>query len=240
MCGGREAANSGSRSRPVRSPSIRCVGQMARRPDHAIHRPPGFCGVCGLLFEAPIGIANSTVTLAGNTANCPRCGSREAVIIDGTYSAFQDRLEIALAPTVSAQARDALLALIAQVRDNKVSLEEAKNQAEKINPRFGSIFDIANWSVTDKVTLMSAIIVAAATVAQPVFAPTPPTPHIELVLPQIPGVRNLRDALLSSSSSRPVQAIPPDLQRNEHNRHSHDKHPKADDKHHPGKGPRSR
>jgi hypothetical protein len=72
---------------------------------------------CGLLFEVRmIGIApGATGTMIGNRANCPRCGSREADIIDGIYSAFQDRLDIALAPTVSAQAREALLALISLI-----------------------------------------------------------------------------------------------------------------------------
>ena len=176
------------------------------------HHPPAFCRRCGLIFPAlAIGLQNTSVTLKGNAMSCPRCGQM-AEIIDGTYSAYKDRLDIVLDPSVSQAARDALLTLVKEVQANRLSLSEAKHRAKKINKRFGKLFDLSDWSGEAKATLFGSILMAratlagaAATLAVPLLAPaTQVAPTVQV--PIAPKARSdrqkysLRHKLLSSGT----------------------------------------
>lgn len=185
------------------------------------HHPPAFCRGCGLIFPTrAIGLQNISVTLKGNAVTCPRCGQM-AKIIDGTYSAYKDRLDIVLDPSVPQEARDALLALVKEVQANRLSLSEAKHRAKKINKKFGKIFDVSNWSGEAKATLFGSILMAgaalvgaAATLTAPLLGPvTQIAPAVQV--PIAPKAKfhqpkySLRHKLLSSGT----RVMPPNASR---------------------------
>lgn len=150
-----------------------------------IRHPLAHCKSCGLLFEArAIGLSNSTIQFKNVVTNCPRCGGA-ADVLDGTHRAYQDRLEVFLSPTISDEARSAILALIKRVQENKISLREAKKEARKIHPKLANLFDIANWSSEARAAFFSAIIIAGATLAAPLLAPAPRVENrVEIVVPK--------------------------------------------------------
>jgi hypothetical protein len=180
------------------------------------HHPPAYCKSCGLLFPVTlieVGVGGR-VALAGNMINCPKCGAG-AEILDGTYEHLGDKLAVFLAPTVSSEARQALLALVQKLQANEISLNIAKREAERLAPGLGKIFDIAHWSREAKATLFGSILLAGATLAAPLLTPAPKVDvHIEMVVPKAgpPSIQrpaahhSLRERLLYGSSH---QTFPP-------------------------------
>jgi hypothetical protein len=130
----------------------------------AVHHPIALCPVHGLFPATAFAIENATVGLIDVATTCPHCG-RTSEVIPGTYQAEMDRLNILVDPSISLLALGAIRKLAEQVKAGEIDVEEAKRKAEKIHPKAGRLFDIANRSDTAKSTLYSAIIAAAAVIA---------------------------------------------------------------------------
>jgi hypothetical protein len=155
-----------------------------------------------------------SVTFSHSLATCPKCGG-DAEIVDGTYEAFGSKLKVFLAPTVSLEARAAILELAIALQEARISVAEAIMEAEKIDHRFGGIFDIADWSDQAKAILLGSILasaatvaVAAATIAAPYFAPTP-TVVVQMAPPSAAAAPHLRERLLSGTSQAPLHRAAP-------------------------------
>jgi hypothetical protein len=179
-----------------------------RQPD--VKFPPAYCPTHGI-FPAvgSIGMGQgTTASISHCTVTCPKCGG-EARILDGTYTAFADRLQLILDPALPEEARRALLALVEKVKDRTLDLEQAKSEAEKISPKAARLFDIAEWSDGAKAALFGSVLMAGATLA-PTLAPMPEKPSVvinqnfNLVGPK----EQLRPKFKSSSSLTPTVALP--------------------------------
>jgi hypothetical protein len=129
-------------------------------------RPPVFatCPVHGIFAATGIiGLGpGARVHLGPNVAmNCPKCGL-SSQIMPGQYEGLEERVRIlfdgSFGPMILAQ-----LATIAEkAKAGQISAEAAKRQAQKLHPKAGKLFDVANWSDQAKATLYAAIIGAAA------------------------------------------------------------------------------
>jgi hypothetical protein len=135
--------------------------------------PAAFCKTHGLFPATAFAMEpGAGVTILGCSTNCPICNATSEVL-PGTYSAFQDRVDVLLHPSVSKELLAALTAVIEAARDNRISEQEARKQADKIVPGSGRLFDIANWSGQAKATLYGSIIGAIAMVAAAKIASSP-------------------------------------------------------------------
>jgi hypothetical protein len=214
---------------------------MNEQPSRTAHHPPGYCKSCKLLFPViGIVISNSIgVSLRGNRTRCLRCGEKNAEILDGTYNAIGDRLEIIFSSGVSPEARTALARLIAAVQGNEIALDDAKRQAEKISPKLGKIFDIENWSGEAKAAFFGSVLLsiatfagAAATLAAPHFAP-PTIVQVVNPPPVIPSGRGLRGALLAGAATipAPTVSLKPVKENKTHSPHGHGRSVRIGDDH---------
>ncbi|WP_156150837.1 hypothetical protein [Hyphomicrobium sp. 99] len=170
--------------------------------------PAALCKTHGIFPATAFSFAPGVnITLLGLSTTCPICGSISE-ILPGAYSAFKDRIDVLLDPSVSAEALVALRFILEAARDNKISQPEAKRQAEKIVPGSGRLFDIGNWGDQAKATLYASVIGAIAlvtaaklsasssstTVIQPVIERIIPMPQEYKPLPGLPGGNPLNRA----------------------------------------------
>jgi hypothetical protein len=177
--------------------------------------PPAYCHAHGI-FAAVGTVAMSRgatkVTLSNCVTNCPKCGE-QARILDGTYTAFEDRLHIILDPSLPKHVRAALLALVQKVTDNNLDLEQARAEAERISPKAGRLFDVANWSGEAKAALYGTCLIAAATFTPKLsFSPGPPPVAINQTINVVGPKGAIRQQLFSSTVLTP----PPRPQPNPH------------------------
>src|SRR6185312_8458720 len=129
-----------------------------------IQHPAAFCPTHGIFPATAFAFAPGvSLTILGMSTTCPTCG-RISEILPGAYSAFKDRIDLLLDPSVSAEVLAALRTIVEAARDDKISAAEARGQAEKILPGAGKLFDI-NWSDQAKATLYAGIIGAIALIA---------------------------------------------------------------------------
>jgi hypothetical protein len=102
------------------------------------------------------------IQMSGGTAKCPRCGTRSEVI-SGTYKAGIDRVSLLLDdPNIHPDASEAVRKLARRAQAGEITIEEAKREAEKVDPKFGELFNILSWSPEAKAILLGAIITASA------------------------------------------------------------------------------
>ena len=201
-----------------------------------IQHPPAYCRDCHFLFPfggVAIGVGGTVTVLVEPQLQCPRCNGH-AVLLRGTYKAFQDRFDMFIDSNISNEAKLAVLGLIKDIQDNKISLQDAKDAAEKIDKRLSSLFDLSDWSDVARATLFSGIItafsaltVAAATVFGPYLAPSP------TVIVQSNFPPDFLDKLLSGISQLPFASPRYNVKPGEQekvNYPSRDKRPKTSPK----------
>jgi hypothetical protein len=142
----------------------------------------------------------------GISTNCPVCqGPSE--IIPGKYEVGSDRLNLLIDPSISPAALAAIKDLAEAVHAGRITPEEAKSAAEKIHPKAGKLFDVANWSDQAKATLYAAIIGAAAVLgAAKIASSSNQTVTISPVIERV--IERRKDDLLSSSSLKPIENPP--------------------------------
>lgn len=117
--------------------------------------------------------------------SCPICGG-DSEIIPGRYEAKVDRLNILIDPSISPAALLAIRNLALAVSLGHISPAEAKKEAEKIHPKAGKLFDVANWSDQAKATLYAAIIGATAVItAARIWSVCPPRLIVSCATPQL-------------------------------------------------------
>lgn len=148
----------------------------------AVHHPIALCPVHGLFPETGVAIENATVGLFNVETTCPHCG-RAAEVIPGTYQAELSRLNILVDPSISLLALGAIRKLAELAKAGEIDIQEAKLKAEKIHPKAGRLFDIANWSDAAKATLYSAIIAATAVIAAAKISS--PSSHTTIINPAV-------------------------------------------------------
>jgi hypothetical protein len=164
--------------------------------------PPAFCPKHGIFPAAGIAIAPGATrnSFIGCTHSCPKCG-HPAEIIPGVYDATQTNLNILVDASISPSALAGLREIVGRLKEGKISVGEARAEAEKISPSVGRLFDIEDWSDQAKATLYAAIIgaVAIAYAAKTTTAPSV-TVNVQPTVERIVEV----DRGGGRSSSRPV------------------------------------
>jgi hypothetical protein len=175
-----------------------------------VQHPLGFCSVHGV-FSAPalaLG-AGSGATFINCGTTCPIC-RRPSEIIPGHYEAHADRLNLLVDPRISPEALAALQRLAKAASTGQISVEKAREEAEKIQPGAGRLFDIADWPAQAKATLYAAIVGATGVVMAASIASTRssgPAARAPSVIEEVYERRN-KDDLLSTSALKPVERIP--------------------------------
>jgi hypothetical protein len=170
--------------------------------------PPAFCSQHGLFPVTAIaidpGVTGTTFTDCG--ATCPRCG-RVSEIIPGVYDATDDRLNILIDSSISPEALSAVRQLAERLQQGTITSVQAKEEAEKILPRLGKLFDVWNWSDQAKATLWAAILGGAAVIQAARIASAPS--QTVIVQPTIERTIETKELLLSSSAlSSPQVPLP--------------------------------
>ena len=175
----------------------------------ALGHPLAFCLKHGVFPDRSFMFGSGTVaTFVGKCqTSCPIC-FEPCELLPGTYEVEDDRLDLLLDPTISPEALNALIAIALRLKRREITPPKAKELAEKISPRLGGLFDVANWSDTARSHLYAGIIGAAAILAaarmntptivvQPVVervierTVTAPPPNKKRPLPGLPGGRPL-------------------------------------------------
>lgn len=85
-------------------------------------------------------------------------------MLPGRYDAVGSHLNILLDESISAEALGKLKGIAERLQRDEISPAQAKAEAEKVTPKAGKLFDIADWSDTAKATLYAAVIGAVALV----------------------------------------------------------------------------
>jgi hypothetical protein len=153
----------------------------------------------------------SKASFIGSATNCPKC-NRTSEIIPGVYDATVDRLNILIDRSITPEALGEIRRITERLQQGKISVPQAKVEAEKISPDAGQLFDIANWSDQAKATLYAAIIgavaiVVAARMASPPNQTVKVQPVIERVIQEEkPSLKN--DLESSSAITPPKTPVP--------------------------------
>ena len=169
-----------------------------------MHFPMAFCPSHGI-FQAVGTVAMENcvgVTITGCETQCPRCG-RRAEIVPGEYSTVGPKLNLIVDPSISPEALSALRDIVIRLQKDEITPEEAKASAEKLSPKLGGLFDIANWDGQAKATLYAAIIGATALLASAkISSNEAPTINIQPVVERV--IERRTEMLKYSISSIPV------------------------------------
>jgi hypothetical protein len=144
-----------------------------RRARKRILHPIAFCTQHGIFPATGIALGEGAVLGVQNCLHsCPICGAASE-IIPGRYEAQASRLNLLVDSSISLEALSAIRELAEAAARGRISPEEAKRAAEKIHPKAGKLFDVANWPGQAKATLYAAIICAAGAVVAAKVASSP-------------------------------------------------------------------
>lgn len=99
-------------------------------------------------------------------------------IVPGKYEAFSNHINLLIDPSISREALEALRKIALRAKAEKITPEEAKQEAEKVAPGAGRLFDVANWSDQAKATLYASIIGAIAVVGAAKLASSTTTVNV--------------------------------------------------------------
>lgn len=167
-------------------------------PPRVFH-PIAFCPEHGIFPMTMLALQpGATGNFQNSQTNCPKCG-RMSEIIPGRYEAKADRLNLLIDASISPQSLAALRDLAEAAQRGVISAAEAKKAAEKIHPKAGRLFDVAQWSDQAKATLYGAIIASATAIAVARMATAPS--QTVIMQPVIERVVSKQDLLSSSSLS---------------------------------------
>ena len=156
----------------------------------------------------------TTASFIGSVTNCPnpKC-SHKCEIIPGVYDTTADGLNVLIDPSITPEALGEIRRIAERLQQGEISVPQAKAEAEKISPKAGQLFDIANWPPQAKATLYAAIIGATAIIAAARMASSPdPTVIVQPVIERViqeekPSLKN--DLKSSSALVPPKMPIPP-------------------------------
>lgn len=132
-------------------------------PTEDMGHPVGFCKKHGFFDVPSIGISAKGVGLRVKVP-CPTCFDF-CEVLPGEYSFEAGHLSLLLDESVSPEALKAILDIAARASRKEITAEQAKQEAEKISPKAGRLFDIADWSDNAKAVLYAGILNAAAMLA---------------------------------------------------------------------------
>lgn len=138
---------------------------VANPRKRAVTHPIALCPSHGFFPATAIALGpGSTMGIYQSRMSCPQCGT-PSEILPGMYRGGVDTINLLIDPSISLQALGALRKLAERAQAGKISVQEAKREAEKIHPKAAKLFDIVNWSDQAKATLYGAIIGAVALIA---------------------------------------------------------------------------
>jgi hypothetical protein len=170
------------------------------------YHPAAFCVLHGIFPAKLIRLDSGAVGEFIDCAHsCPICG-RASEIIPGRYEAQSNRLNVLIDPSISPAALVAIRNLALAVSLGQVSPAEAKKEAEKIHPKAGKLFDVANWSDQAKATLYAAVIGAVAVVGAARIATNSSSKDSPIVIERI--IDRKKDDLLSTFALQPIGKPP--------------------------------
>jgi hypothetical protein len=86
--------------------------------------------------------------------NCPKCGL-SSQITPGWYEGLEERVRILFDGSFGPVIRSELVRIAEKAKTGQISPEAAKRQAQKLHPKAGKLFDVANWSDQAKATRRS-------------------------------------------------------------------------------------
>lgn len=149
--------------------------------------PMAFCPTHGI-FEAvgTIGMQNSSgIKISGVGTACPKCRA-PSEMLPGEYSSIGGNLNFIIDPSISNDALGALMKIITRLERDEITQAEAKEQAEKISPKLGGLFDVQNWSKEVKAAVCAALISTIGTVAaNKVSGSSSPTVIVQPVIERV-------------------------------------------------------
>lgn len=176
-----------------------------------IHHPPAFCPEHGLFPAIEVELHGETknIKFEGICVKCPECGHMSE-IIPGMYDTTLDDLNILIDRSITPEALGEIRRIAKRLQQGEISVPQAKAEAEKISPKAGQLFDIANWPPQAKATLYAAIIGATAIIAAARMASSPdPTVIVQPVIERIIQEERPRlKAVLKSSSAIVPPKVP--------------------------------
>jgi len=124
-----------------------------------IAHPPAKCRSCGQIVPATsVGIRNSSNITISGSQRCPRCGG-VCDILEGTYNAVDDVLQLISGPASTLEALKALAESLSASRAEGRSPEEAIKKASAISPTLDGIAKRFPWAST---WAFLSLVVAAA------------------------------------------------------------------------------
>jgi hypothetical protein len=106
--------------------------------------PPAHCPDCKSIFPArAISISNaSSIGLSNIITDCPVCGSGNARVSDGVYSATHEAIELISGPASSREHLEALRALAQLYSAGKITREDATQKAGELPPEYAKLFNL--------------------------------------------------------------------------------------------------
>lgn len=116
---------------------------------------PCFCPNCRTLFAVDnLVVGNGTVTMTNCSTNCRYCGS-EAMIIDGTYTMYDDIMHTITGGVIDREQTQQLADIASKAINNQISPSQAQKAADAVSPKFGKIMKTYNEAdLTGKLTLV--------------------------------------------------------------------------------------
>jgi hypothetical protein len=140
---------------------------------------PMFYRTHGLVATPSLVGFGGNFRIRGGKSTCPLCppGAPLAETFDCDYTAAEGTYEIFTAG-MSHEAILAVNALLSRVQRREISVEDAKREVEKIEPRARVLFDIWNWSDQAQATVLAAILLAAAGIGAAVINRSAPASNI--------------------------------------------------------------
>jgi hypothetical protein len=121
----------------------------------AIAHPLAYCPTCKVAFPIAPRHEGGTVVFQNSTTNCPN--GHFARILNAHYQAFETEIRATLG-NCGQSAHRAVLALWERLRRRETAPEQAQEEAERIKPGLGSIFNPANFSDPVRKAILEALV----------------------------------------------------------------------------------
>ena len=124
----------------------------------AIAHPLAYCPTCKIAFPIVPRREGGTLVFQNSTTNCPN--GHFARILNAHYQAFETEIRAALGNVQGKSAHAAVVALWERLRRREIATEQAQEEAERIKPGLGSIFNAANFSDPVRRAILEALVSA--------------------------------------------------------------------------------
>jgi hypothetical protein len=121
----------------------------------AIAHPLAYCPTCKIAFPIAPRREGGTLVFQNSTTNCPN--GHFARILNAHYQTFESEIRATLEAGGRA-AHEAVPTLWERLRRRETTAEQVQEEAERIKPGLGSIFNAANFADPTKTAILEALI----------------------------------------------------------------------------------